>query len=274
VKAKLENLSRSLQAKRRSLQQHYNAEDLHQLRVGLRRMRSFLKSRSGSKARHLRHELGQLADATNAARDWDTLLAKTIASLRPGQLRLLEDNLRQSVSASHQPALEMLRSNQWCDVMRDWETYIRRHPPSQSYTKSNSKEQRQARDRVAHAWQRARLTDTSRNWHKLRIAVKDLRYRLEADSCTAKNTDASRLLRRCKQLQTLLGDWHDTVVHLQLLREMAERYDPESDIGALRALRGWCHELEAEGQQCLEQTRENFASAELASLSGAVEAVP
>jgi len=75
VKVKLENLSGSLQKKRLSLLETYDAEDLHQLRVGLRRMRSHLKSRSGSKARSLRHQLGTLADAYDPETDVEKLKA-------------------------------------------------------------------------------------------------------------------------------------------------------------------------------------------------------
>ncbi len=235
-------------------------------------MRSFLKSRSGRKARHLRHELGKLADATNAARDWDTLMQRAESALEGERLRLLEDDLHKGAAAAHRPALDMLDSDRWPDVMRQWEAYIHRHPPSDRATNSKGKELRRAGDRVVHAWQRANLAGSSRNWHKLRIAVKDLRYRLEADPGTAKSVERAKLLERCKQLQDLLGDWHDTVVHLQLLREIMERYDPHTDADRIRRLQAWCRELDAEGRHCLETVGQEFASAEMTRLSASTEA--
>lgn len=263
MKARLENLPRSLQASRRSLLEAYDVEELHRLRVGLRRMRSYLKSRRGSKALHLRHELGKLADTTNDARDWDTLVARTNAYRKQGQLRLLEDELHRRQIAAQQPAMEMLQSARWGDTMRQWDLYMRRHPVGSTTPSGLEKTLQKSHNRVMHAWQRARHTGSSRNWHKLRIAVKELRYRLEAQPGEAKNTESSRLLKHCKTLQGLLGDWHDTVVHVQLLRELAESYDPESDTEVLKTLLDWRRDLEAEGRQCLDATNANFASGKM-----------
>ncbi len=264
MKVKLENLSGSLRKKRLALLQAYDAEDLHQLRVGLRRMRSHLKSRSGRKARSLRHELGTLADATSPARDWDTLIEKAHARLDPATLRLLEEDLRRYQASSHVPALAMLQGAGWSDGLEQWDAYLRRHPPGRTSAGSGAKTRQKTHERVDHAWQRACHNDSPRNWHKLRIALKDLRYRLEADAGSAGDREASRLLKHCKQLQTLLGDWHDTVIHLQLVREVADGYDPETDVDKLKAVREWCRAIEAEGRQCLDATKTRFQSAGLA----------
>ena len=271
MKAKLENLSRSLRKKRHSLLQSYDAEDLHQTRVGLRRMRSHLKSRSGGKARSLRHELGKLADATNPARDWDTLVEKTHAHLDQPTLQLLGEDLRRYQASSHLPALAMLQSDDWSHVLEQWDAYLRRHPPGRVKAGSDEKTLKKIRERVDHAWLRASHNGAPRNWHKLRIALKDLRYRLEADAGTTGDREASKLLKHCKRLQTLLGDWHDTVIHLQLVREIAGDYDPETDIDKLKAVRDWCRAIEAEGRQCLDATKTSFQSAELARLLGRAE---
>lgn len=266
MKVKLDKLSGSLQKRRLSVLDAYDAEQLHQLRVGLRRMRSYLKTRSGNKARTLRHELGKLADATGPARDWDTLVEKAPARLDPLQRQLLEQDLWRHQAASHLPALAMLEDDSWVDVMQQWDAYLRRHPPGDKPGRPDKKTLRRVRRRVDHAWQRADHSGSPRKWHKLRIAVKDLRYRLEADEETAGNRKASRLLKRCKRLQSLLGDWHDTVVHLQLVRQLAGSYDPDRDVDKLRVIREWSRGLEAEGQRCLDETKAIFRSAGMASL--------
>lgn len=268
MKVKLEKLSDSLQKKRLALLEMYDAEELHQLRVGLRRMRSYLKSRSGSRARSLRHELGKLADATNPARDWDTLVEKACNRLDPAHYGVLEQELRRHQEASHLPTLAMLKDNDWHDGLQQWDSYIRRHPPGDISVRSSEKALQQARNRVNHAWQRADLAGSPRNWHKLRIALKDLRYRLEADPGSSRDKDASKLLKHCKHLQTLLGDWHDTVVHKQLVHDVADAYNPDSDIETLKVVREWQHSLDAEGQRCLETTRKRFRSVEMANLLG------
>ena len=61
------------------------------------------------------------------------------------------------------------------------------------------------------------VENEDRRWHKYRIAVKEVRYVAEANAALP---GMSEIAESCKPLQTLLGDWHDTVVQLNLLDEL------------------------------------------------------
>ena len=73
---------------------------------------------------------------------------------------------------------------------------------------------------------RALSHNNDKHWHKLRIAVKDLRYQLDATPKNQRSATTRELLTLCKQIQVDLGEWHDTVVHDQLLRELAPTANP------------------------------------------------
>jgi CHAD domain-containing protein len=60
--------------------------------------------------------------------------------------------------------------------------------------------------------------DSDRRWHKFRIAVKEVRY--VAEAAASDNEQAADIAQSCRELQTLLGDWHDTVVQLNLLQDL------------------------------------------------------
>jgi len=71
------------------------------------------------------------------------------------------------------------------------------------------------------ALDRALAVNDDRSWHKFRIRVKDVRYVAEAGNDDSTNRKyVSSVIESCKQLQTLLGDWHDTVVQLNMLEEL------------------------------------------------------
>ena len=74
----MKKLTRRLKKRRLALLERYDEEELHQLRITLRRMRAQLKGAEQSRLQQLRRDLGTLADTTNAARDWDTLDARII----------------------------------------------------------------------------------------------------------------------------------------------------------------------------------------------------
>ena len=85
----MKKLTRRLEKRRRALLDHYDEEDLHQLRITLRRMRGRLEGTDDKERRQLRKDLGALADTTNPARDWDTLALYARARLNTRQFESL-----------------------------------------------------------------------------------------------------------------------------------------------------------------------------------------
>jgi CHAD domain-containing protein len=105
--------------------------------------------------------------------------------------------------------------------------------------------------RVAEARARALEYETERDWHKLRIAIKELRYQLDEEPREDRSRRVRQTITACKQLQEELGTWHDTVVHRGLLANALEQAKgPEG-----RAMAALDARLSREGEECLDRVR-------------------
>lgn len=253
--AKPDAAAAELAARRTALLERYDAQDLHQLRINLRRLRSHLQGRSGKQARLLRHQLGGLADATNAARDWDTLVERAHRELGPRQLQRLEPLLRARQDAAHLPVAAMLRSPRWHEALAGWHKYTERHPPAGRGKKARRAAIKRSEEAVRRAWARAQAVDSERSWHRLRIAIKQLRYRLEAEHKKSRSAQMQATLRQCRRLQDHLGAWHDVAIHRQLIRELALQCRAGREQGILALLRRWCDNVERQGRRHLAAAR-------------------
>tara|TARA_R110002073_G_scaffold186240_1_gene344831 strand:- start:4768 stop:5637 length:870 start_codon:yes stop_codon:yes gene_type:complete len=259
MRKQLKKSIRKLRKKRRALLRRYDEEELHQLRIELRRLRGFLKQKTGKKACRLRCDLGKLADATSAARDWDTLVANAQRTIEPGDLALLQQCLQARQSDAHEPVLRMLQEAQWSPVIKKVDRYIRKHTGGDSARKRLEALSR-SKERVATRASRARSTNDPRHWHKLRIACKDLRYMLDITPKDARGLDVATELQQCKRLQSHLGAWHDTVVHQAMVRQLQYSLSPELHSRASDALLEWSRELGIARQRYLESTKSELES--------------
>lgn len=246
---------RALEEKRCALLDDYNDEDLHKLRVSLRRLRSLLKQHGGIKARRLRHALGTLADHTTAARDWDTLANSARMNLAPGEFTQIQPWLEQQQAASHRCVIEMLDSKAWIEAVANANELV----DSKFIARIRKKPKlKRAKRRVKRTWCSAQGENSVKRWHKLRVAIKELRYNLNVlppKKRTSAGTDTSQQL---KQLQTDFGMWHDNIVHARLVRQYAAGLDVEDDSALLTLLGAWRQQLEAEAQTCLANARAMF----------------
>lgn len=215
-------MHRQLKARRRALLQNYGEEDLHKLRVGLRRIRSLLKRRPGGKARRLRRELGILAGTTNPARDWDTLVMHAERLLAQEQFNCLQPSLAQRQAVAHEQVLAMLRSKQWSRAVKAWKKYASRADLGSKKPSDREGNIMRLLHHADKARRRALERGDDRSWHKLRIAIKELRYRLQALPKRSRTPRNDAMLAYCKRLQEDLGTWHDAVVHQQLLHDLRE----------------------------------------------------
>lgn len=232
----------------------YDDETLHQLRVTLRRLRSLLRNRDSSKARQLRRELRKLADISNAARDWDTLVSSARERLSPQDFERLQPWLEERQAASHRPVLDLLRSDRFSDVMRDLKKFVRHYAPTLAAATHGDADLSGPKQRVYRAWRTVQSVDDNRSWHKLRVAIKELRYCLENIPKDCRNSSMSDTLKHCKRLQDSLGIWHDTVIHLRMLREFGQSSDSQADMELLKVLQAWCDLMEREARDYLDRT--------------------
>ena len=225
----MKNLERKLIKRRDALLRRYDEEDLHQLRITLRRMRSRLKQHSGGKVLNLRRDLGLLAETTNAARDWDTLIVRARKILPEEQFEHLLPRLEQYQQAARQRVLVMLESREWMSAIKRWRQFLDEQRREQSGVNEDREvDLSKILKHVSRARLKALSRDDEKRWHKLRIAIKELRYALDATPKKVRTKQVTDIIGLCKALQEDLGDWHDTVVHGQLLLELTDSLDPVS----------------------------------------------
>jgi CHAD domain-containing protein len=233
----VKNLERKLIKRRDALLQCYDEEHLHQLRITLRRMRSRLKQQSGKKNRNLRRDLGLLAETTNAARDWDTLVLRARNILPEEQFEYLLPRLEHYQYAAHQQVLVMLESREWMSAIKRWRQFLDEERREQAEVEDDrGRDLSKILRQVSSARLKALSQNDEKRWHKLRIAVKELRYALDATPKKKRTKSAAKTIELCKALQEDLGEWHDTVVHGQLLLELADSLDPVSQPAVADAL--------------------------------------
>ncbi|MCB1703222.1 MAG: CHAD domain-containing protein [Halioglobus sp.] len=246
--------TRIIRKKRRALLSRYDEDDLHRLRVELRRIRSILKRQTGGKARRLRRDLGDIADATSAARDWDTLRARASRDIDQHTFRLLEPELERRRRHAHKRALRVLQAGKSSSVLKKVDRFLVAHTRS-----GNSHNSRKAVDRaiagVADAENKAVAAQTPAKWHKLRIAIKELHYTLDTGAGPSSVPHYAAMLAQCKRLQFLLGQWHDTEVHRQTVQALLTSLDPKLSSQVSGPLLAWSRSLESEGRACLEEAR-------------------
>ncbi|MGE5333690.1 MAG: CHAD domain-containing protein, partial [Nitrososphaerota archaeon] len=221
-------------------------EDIHQMRVATRRLRTMARVLEATPAfrrgrvSRLRRELQPLADRLGAVRDLDILLQhlsdyegtaeqkdeadKTSSALRDTLVRRREkalDRLRQTLQ--HSQMQKLLRhprrvAKRLATRNRRGRRLLVRHVAGSAlwtrYEAILSYE-----DAVAHA-------ATTRQLHAIRIACKQLRYALELFSVDD-DPCGQALIQTLKQTQDYLGDLQDSVFAISLLTQM--RHDAPRD---------------------------------------------
>lgn len=242
-----------LTAKRQALLAVYCEEDLHQLRVNIRRARTLLKQNPGKKSAANLREWSKLANRTNGARDWDTLAIFAAGALHSRQWQSLRPLVEHHRGRARRKVLATLESERWDTSLDHWKKLVKRLRQGKLAAGGAGRHSRDAAHRMLRTGQRALQKNTERSWHKFRIAVKNLRYTLEGTGSEQGRSDLEALKNLCKDLQDGLGDWHDTVVHQGLLESIATdpRVAASPEVGsALASLLGI---IEARRTACLQR---------------------
>jgi len=272
VNFELQQSTVRLKALHSALLAGYSEEDLHQLRVTLRRMRSALRKVALDDARELRRELGALARATNSARDWDTLVASAQDQLEPAHLCALLPLLEECRQVARAQVYSVLRSQQWRAALACWDDLADTIEMAVGCQAIATRELDSILQRVNAAARKAMIRDDAVRWHKLRIAIKELRYTLDSLPQVAGEPLTARLLDECKSLQSLLGAWHDSVVHRQLLDELGARESFDASTSAGMAAQALHQVLAAIGQGSLELIKQRLRRGDLALVAAALAA--
>lgn len=215
-----------------------DAEYLHQMRVGLRRLRSVLRAFRAlvpkAAARPLVKRLRELMPSLGAARDWDVFceglvhigmqapdraqaLAALLARAR-GRRAVARRHARQTAGSPRLQAF-LLRALQWVNDA-PWGAHAGSAERSLARFAAGSLERLHAR-----ALKQARDIDwgDAERCHRLRIRMKRLRYACDFFAPSFAGAAARPYLKRLGALQDILGDLNDIAVARRLLAELAPR---------------------------------------------------
>jgi inorganic triphosphatase YgiF len=234
--------------------QGHDPEGVHQMRVGVRRLRSALSLFSKLLPEDaLRTELRWLGAELGGARDWDVFAEETIEPLQrrfsadPG-LKRLRDEVRARLAESHtalRRALDDPRATRLALKLGAWVTGRgwREQPLSADSARLFAPARQVGAELLQRRARRVRRRGrdiahrTLEERHALRIQVKKLRYAVEFLGGLYPDKDrARRYRRRLSALQESLGELNDGVTAERLLSEVLQRLGPEVDSDLHRAV--------------------------------------
>ncbi len=222
-----------------------DGEGIHQIRVGLRRLRAalslFKEMLRGKETDRLKGELKWLTEQFGPARDLDVLISRTVAPClrRHGETREFEmfaRDLEKQRSAGFAAASAAVESGRFHRLLLDCALWL----IDGKWLNDNADLKRALRERPARIFAEEELARRRRKIvkrvrklerldpmgrHKLRIAVKKLRYGhkffASLNPGGLRRKDRRKTDRALKGLQNALGALNDTRVHLQLARDFA-----------------------------------------------------
>ncbi|MBI3283490.1 MAG: CHAD domain-containing protein [Burkholderiales bacterium] len=248
-------------AERRSLAQAYDANSLHRMRVGLRRLRTALGLFRDvlTLPPSLRRELDWLTATLGQARDWDVLnesILPVLGAAAPDACAALACALQEMLAAQHAAVCAAVGSLRYARLMRGLQRCLqarcwRAGMKASQRRRLNASALKFAQRMLARY--RGRLRRRGKCWrkanpaarHLLRIAVKKLRYAYEffLPLYGAKKTSKragkkrARYLAALSALQDELGRLNDAAVAGRLLAEL--QGGRASPAGCASVLRGY-----------------------------------
>jgi triphosphatase len=238
-----------------------DAEYLHQLRVGLRRLRVVLrmteKLQADEQLAELNQEVAALCVALGHIREWDVFIAQTVQPMRArmaghtGLQALLSVSERQR-DASHAAmcgeaqARELqrliLRFAIWMHGPY-WQQQQQALPRLHNFATSRLKKLAKRFDRSA---QHLNTLDAP-HLHALRIIAKKLRYSAEFFSGLYDRQKAESYLAGLSEVQDVLGQINDIAVNHRLLDELTMDPGLSAHQEAVVLARGWiAHDLSSQ----------------------------
>lgn len=213
-------------------------EYLHQLRVGLRRLRSALRAfkplLAAGAAKPLIRRMRKLMRVLGAARDWDVFVDWLEDTRAPGALLL---HARRKQGAARRDARRLISSPEFQGfLLRSlrWLHGSRRVTSSASLPEFAA-DSLQRLDRAARKQARRLDWDDAGARHALRIRLKRLRYASDFFAPLFGPGTAAPYLERVESLQEILGELNDVAVARRLLRGLGDRGEIEEKLAAREA---------------------------------------
>jgi inorganic triphosphatase YgiF len=221
----------------------HDAECVHQMRVGLRRLKSALRSfrRLMQLPEALQQELDWLSGELGAARDWDVLADTTLPAvaadlaepaqldpLRNAAMDIARDKHRQAAAAVNSPRYTqlMLSLGRWVDGAgwRDGDGQVNKKALGAAVKPFASDLLRRDRARLLRRGKKLAGGDPTAR-HRVRIAGKKTRYDTEFFQALFGKASLHRYIKALATLQDELGMLNDAAVAARLLSEIGNAQD-------------------------------------------------
>ncbi|RJQ79663.1 CHAD domain-containing protein [Amycolatopsis panacis] len=243
VRVKLDHELRKLVAREAGTRTGTDPEDLHQMRVAVRRMRSVLKSSGpllGPDGEQVHRELGWLGQSLGEVRDYDVLIGHLREVVRTFEVRDQSAGRRLvSVFAAERGIARRRLTRALSDAR--YTTLLHEiaqltHVPEHENTAVPAAgtgpvaDLRKPYRKLAKAVRALPADPPDDDLHALRIRGKKLRYTAELARSTAKKKDAAKfteLIKATRKFQTVLGDHQDAVVAAEKVRAALGKADAE-----------------------------------------------
>ena len=241
-------------------------EGVHQLRVGLRRLRAafsvFGDAIPERERRAIAAALRWLQRELGPAREWDVFIDDTLKALSKRvpdaeALKALHAAAEAARAVAYERARRALADRRYTDLLLQLEAWIDggRARAARGTGPENGKAAADLLDQpvlsfsaeVLRAWHARLLKLGARHrkldekeFHKLRIRVKKQRYAIEFFRNLYTDKTARRYIAALKALQDVLGTAHDALVAHALIPQLEENAAGSAE-RALGQLEGWCH---------------------------------
>jgi triphosphatase len=232
-------------------------DGIHQMRVGVRRLRATLSAFGKLLPDNQRHwaseELRWLADALGPARNLDVFETGLLQPAKQDvadraaleQLRQVTRRRRRVARHDAAEAVESMRYTVLMQCLRRWFDncgWRERGHGEDLYRPIDGVAERvlQRRWRVAKKRGKGFATQSPDERHRLRIALKKLRYTTESLASLYSPEKTDLFVRGLKRLQDDLGHANDLRVAHEILAELAPRAGPIAEAG--RQVLGWHEE--------------------------------
>ena len=246
-------------------------EALHDFRVALRRLRVWLgecrELWCGEWPRLQREYLTALMAPTGAARDLEVLVAtlrKEAEHLSPKERKTLEKITARLAAASTVPAFlrRLSQDPAFANRLRglgqgDTEEGFCPEATAPAEIVLTRLMHRRIR-RIIKLRKALKRGERDRTLHRLRIAFKKLRYLMEESRELADPVRSVRALKMLKEIQDLLGEYHDLTVERPMLRSWCRRACNAGEKKVVRKIRRGMKRRRKELRSAIERRLRDF----------------
>lgn len=221
-------------------------EGVHQLRVGVRRLRSafalFRDLLPEEPVAGLRGELRWLGGELGPARDLDVFVTETLDPLAArfpddASLKRLREAAQERRDQAYDRVRAALHSRRYSELAlrlggfvasRSWRAQPLTPGSAQLFAPARTTAGALLARRHRRIRRRARTATTARERHALRIRVKKLRYACEFFASLYPDRHPKRMIRNLARLQDVLGHLSDRVVAERVLDDVLAHLGPEA----------------------------------------------